>query len=717
MDELNKDLAEMNWETILKIDKEDPNFSYGVFEREINKIIDKHMPMKKLTKKEIKQQNKPWITKGIRISMKRRERLFNKYVRAKTKKVKDDYHKKYKDLRNQLVTLCRKSKVLYYQNFFSKNARNTWIGIKSIINISQSKNTKIDSLIVDRKMINNPKDIADNFNNYFSSIARKLQDNLHGGHDFKTFLSNRNDKSFFITPTDKYEISDMIKSLNSNKSTGPHSIPTNILKNIEKYVTEPLSRIINVSFSTGVYIESLKISKVVPIYKEKGDILECTNYRPISLLSNINKIIEKLMHKRLYSFLNVNKCIYELQFGFRKNHSTNHALIDLTEDIRGSLDNNMFAVGVFIDLQKAFDTVDHNILLSKLEHYGIRGISYNWFKSYLTNRKQYVLVNETKSKLLSVNFGVPQGSVLGPLLFLLYINDLNKAIKYSTTRHFADDTSLLIKKKSLKQLQKQLNIDLKSLYKWLNANKISLNVGKTELIIFRNIKKEIDYDLKIKINGKKLLPTTHVKYLGIYLDSHLKWNYHCEILAAKLSRMNGLLSKIRYYVTPNTLKEIYFAIFSSLMLYNAQIWGQYINKYVNRITKLQNKALRIINFAQYDSPKDTLYKNSNILKFSDNIKVLNILYVYDSLKRTLPNILNNNFHLQKNNHSYMTKGSIQSHVNLPKSYTESYGIRSINFQSARTWNDAMVNLSEYNVINRSSVYCRYMIMTNLINEY
>ena len=197
------------------------------------------------------------------------------------------------------------------------------------------------------------------------------------------------------------------------------------------------------SFETGIYIEKLKLSKIVPIYKEKGDKLLCKNYRPISLLSNINKIYEKLIHKRLYSFFEEQNIIFKNQFGFRKNHSTVHALIDLTEDIRKTIDSNKFACGIFVDLQKAFDTVDHNIILKKLEHYGIRGIANDWFKFYLSDRSQLVSILVYDSEIAASELGVPQGSVLGPLLFLIYINDLHNAITFSITRHFADDTNLL----------------------------------------------------------------------------------------------------------------------------------------------------------------------------------------------------------------------------------------------------------------------------------
>ena len=335
---------------------------------------------------------------------------------------------------------------------------------------------------------------------------------------------------------------------------------------IKDTIAEPLAEILNLSFTTGIYIDKLKISRVIPIYKEKGDKFLSENYRPISLLSNINKIYEKVMHNRLYSFLEEQGSIYENQFGFRKNHSTTHALIDLTENIRKAIDNNQFACGIFIDLQKAFDTVDHTILLKKLEHYGIRGVANDWFRSYLTNRKQYVSILGSESQPSIIEFGVPQGSVLGPLLFLLYINDLHKAIKYSKTRHFADDTNILIHNNSLKQVKKYLNLDLRQLCTWLKANKISLNRSKTELIIFRHPNKQINYDLKIKINGKHLQPTNSVKYLGIYLDPFLNWSVQTDSLSVKLSRATGMLSKIRHYVSKTKLRSIYYGIFSLMLL-------------------------------------------------------------------------------------------------------------------------------------------------------
>ena len=285
-----------------------------------------------------------------------------------------------------------------------------------------------------------------------------------------------------------------------------------------------------------------------------------------------------------------------------------------------------------------------------------------------------------------MKFGVPQGSVLGPLLFLIYINDLHTSIKYCTIRHFADDTNLLLHNKSLKQLKKQLNLDLCNICNWLKANKISLNASKTELLIFRHPNKKLNYDLKIKIDGKRLYPSKYVKYLGLFIDSHLNWRQHTNILAAKLSRAIGMLSKIRHYVPNNTLQTIYHSVFSPISIYGSQIWGQIQNKNINRIIKLQDKAIRIINFAHYRESTTRLYKKSNILKFNDNIKLLNFMYVHQSMNGYLPSALNNNFIYLHNLHGYNTRSSSQFQVKLPKINTQVYGYKNITYQSATTWN-------------------------------
>ena len=298
---------------------------------------------------------------------------------------------------------------------------------------------------------------------------------------------------------------ELISQLNPSKATGPNGIPTKILQLLKNEVCKPLSIIYNLSVMSRSHPQRLKFVNAIPIHK-KGSRILLSNYRPISLLSNLNKIFEKIIFKRLYSFLEKYECLYELQYGFRAKHSTTHALINITENIREALDSKKPVTSVFVDLQKAFDTVNHKILLSKLEYYGIRGSINAWFKSYLYKRRQKVTINGFESEIKLLNHGVPQGSVLGPLLFLLYINDLHKSIHNSKVYHFADDTNLLRISTSYKKLQKELNKDLKNLNQWLLANKISLNNTKTEIIHFHKINGHYPSNLKIKNEWEITLP-------------------------------------------------------------------------------------------------------------------------------------------------------------------------------------------------------------------
>ena len=421
------------------------------------------------------------------------------------------------------------------------------------------------------------------------------------------------------------------------------------------------------------------------------------------------------MFSRVYKFLDDFKCIYELQFGFRAKHSTNHALLDITENIKAALDKKMHACGIFVDLQKAFDTVNHKILIYKLSHYGIRGIANDWFSSYLSNRTQYVSILGFESKIMPISHGVPQGSVLGPLLFLIYINDLHNAIKYCKVYHFADDTNLLHIDKSLKKMQKQINMDLKSLYYWLLANKISLNCSKTELIFFHTPGATAP-DLRIKMNGIKIKPSSHIKYLGVYLDASLTGNHHCDLLVKKLKRANGMLSKARHYVPSGELLSIYYAIFSSHMVYGSQVWGQNINIFTEKVFKLQNRAMRIISFSDYKADADPLFKLNNVLKLTDLIALQNCIFVHDFLNKKLPICFNTYFQSVSEIHSINTKSSELGCLHVPYYATTKYGLNSFTRKCIDSWN-FFTKMFSLNLFNLTRSLLKHKISTYLIESY
>ena len=304
----------------------------------------------------------------------------------------------------------------------------------------------------------------------------------------------------------------------------------------------------------------------------------------------------------MYSFLTDNNLIYDRQFGFRSKHSTNHSLIN-------HMDRGYIAAGVFIDLQKAFDTVNHQILCDKLAYYGFRGKYLNLIKSFLNNRKQFVSMNGFESSKLNITCGVPQGSTLGPLLFLIYLNDLRFCLNKSSSNHFADDTYLIYASKKVKTLETDLDIDLKTTSEWLKANRLSLNIKKSQLIIFHSKSKKVDFtSFSIKLEGSKLKPSKYVKCSGIFIDEK------------QISRANGILAKLRYFATKKILILVYYAIYYSQLLYGCPVWSLTTVNNINTIRILQQKCIRIINHAPYNSRTNNLFEENKLLKLDDIIK-------------------------------------------------------------------------------------------------
>ena len=591
----------------------------------------------------------------------------------------------------------KKSKQNHYTKFFNNNLDNlksTWKGIKELINFGSTKTNPTIDLEINGEFETDTEVISNHFNDYFSTIAHKLSDKIKPSKlSFDHYLNNPNPNSFYIEPVTKEEILDYIKTtLKANKSTGPNSLPSSLLKTVSDIICGPLSNIINNSFSSGIFPDFFKLAKVIPIYK-KGLKLDCSNYRPISLLSNIGKIFEKVMNVKLTTFLNRFNCFYKYRFGFRNKHSTTHTLIEITENIREALDNGNYACGVFIDLQKAFDTVNHDILFRKLNYYGVRGIALEWFKSYLSNRMQMVYINNTFSNINNIDIGVPQGSILGPLLFLIYVNDLNTCIKYSNTYHFADDTNLQLITKSLNKLNRYMNHDLANLVQWLRANKISLNTKKTVLILFKtprtNFCKQnnlhLSKYLNFRISGQKLYPSKEINYLGIIIDENLSFKSHLNQLSIKLGRANGMLAKIRHYVNFETTINIYHAIFGCHLRYACQIWGQANKSPLDKIRSLQNKAMRLIHFQKQYFDPDILYLFSRVLKFSDMIHYLNCTFVWSFINSSLPNVFNEYF-THRSNNRYELRSNSDKNLSVPLKNTISYGIKSVTYQCILSWN-------------------------------
>ena len=418
---------------------------------------------------------------------------------------------------------------------------------------------------------------------------------------------NYNPSSFFFDPVTPEEIERDILLIPKNKTYGLYSCPIRILTDARCVISGPLSIIINISVQKGIFPSKLKKAKVVPVYKN-DDETEPGNYRPISLLSIFNRIFEKLMYHRLKSYLGSNDILFKSQYGFRENHSTQHAIIDIVNVIQNNMDQKLFTCGIFLDLKKTFDTVDHLILLQKLNHqlnhYGIRGIINAWFASYLLGRPQVTEVGFNLSTECMISCGVPQGSVLGPLLFLIYINDIhNSSVKLSFYL-FTDDTTLWYADTNLKSLEKTVNSELLKVSNWLNANKLTLNAKKSNYVIFRPYQRKLNYSVNIEmIDNCTQIPTTlqcedYVKYLGVLLDSNLSWKFQINNVALNISRTVGVVARLRHFVLRTTLLNIYQSLILPYLTYGLAAWGQAAKTYLQKILVLQKRVHRLMYFSE-----------------------------------------------------------------------------------------------------------------------
>jgi hypothetical protein len=372
-----------------------------------------------------------------------------------------------------------------------------------------------------------------------------------------------------------------------NSPPGPDGIPASVIKESLFCFAPTLSHIINLSLQQGVFPRELKEAKIIPLYKSGSKKLT-NNYRPISLLPVFSKIFEKVMAKRLMAFLTDNNALYKYQFGFRPKHTTSMAINLLVDKITQSLDANRSLVGVALDFRKAFDTVDHEILLRKLYAYGIRGNIQDWFSSYLLSRSHSVCIGETSSPLLRIQCGVPQGSILGPLLFLLYINDLPHSSELMPII-FADDTNVFCDGNTVQECMQTLNSELTKLSKWIRSNKLSLNVEKSHFIVFS---KSQVLDLpQPSIDGKEINRVNSLKFLGFIIDDKMTWGQHIRHIRGKVSRSIGLLARSRHLLNSATLKTLYYAFIYPYLSYCIDIWGQCNISLFQSVVRLQKKQL------------------------------------------------------------------------------------------------------------------------------
>ena len=377
-----------------------------------------------------------------------------------------------------------------------------------------------------------------------------------------------------------------------DKAVGHDKISSFFLKAAKEVITPYLTLFIEYMFTEGIFPRSCKIARIAPILIS-GAKDEAGNYRPISILTCFSKIIEKLIYVRFFNFFKKHDVVYAHQYAFQKNVSTANAILDVVTSTHENISDDFYTGLAMVDLKKAFDTMSHSTLMLKLNHYGIRGVASKLIYSYLQNRKQFVKINRSCSDKQIIDYGVPQGSSLGPLFFLVYVNDMSNALA-SKPILFADDTCLLVKASNLESLQTNLDIELQNLHEWCCINKLTINHSKTSvLIIPPKLGKNHPPYLSVNRNGSPIKVEHTLKYLGVIMDDKLTFGDHIKILVNKVARGVGILTKLKHFFPQNILLQLHYTLVHSQLLYGIIIWGNTFPTYMRKLTALQNRAVKI----------------------------------------------------------------------------------------------------------------------------
>ena len=548
----------------------------------IEKIYFRCCPIrkKKISRKRICS---PWITDSLLNSITRKHWLEKHSVNDPAMR---NYYNSYKFT---LRSAIDRAKTLYFEKKLSPttNLRQTWRAINALIRPKSSKNSI--ELLHEGSKISDPTEISNHFNNYFSSVAQNLAANIpQSDIDPLSFLDS-NQRSFGYLNCDCGEIVKLFKSL-KNKKTSVKDIPVIIYKSVADIIAPFLKDLINESVHSGIFPSILKIARVIPLHKD-GSKKQVNNYRPISILPVFSKIFEKVMKSRIISFFEKYDLFSPNQYGFRSKKSTTDAVLHFLDDIYTTFNDKKTLLAIYLDFSKAFDTIDHHLLCQKLNYYGIRGNINSWFKSYLSDRKQFVAIKNSNSVTKNLSLGVPQGSILGPLLFLIYINDMQKCTTLKMI-HYADDSTAVTSHNNLNHLCAYVNSELQKIDDWTRANKLSLNVNKTNFSLFTN--KRLNEIPNIIIRNHIIQRANTQKFLGIFVDERLSFKKHIDATSNKVSSGIGIIKKLKNFIAPSILLKIYNSIIYPHIIYGVEAWGSSSKVGRNRLNNLINKARRLI---------------------------------------------------------------------------------------------------------------------------
>lgn len=613
----------------------DPEFCINYLIDEISKLIQKNTRVYQSSRR--KRIIKPWLTPGLLRCIQNRDNLHLKQKQDPTNDTLKITYKRYRNYCNELLKSVKKTYDSDQVEKAGKDNKKMWEAVKAISNISNKSNSIPKELLT---LAPDPQDSLNLVNKYFTNVGKNLADKItknkqHNKTADKKIKNTLN--SLVLTETDEEEVNTVINGLKNECSVGWDGISNKIIKLCKPFLVPILTYIINLCFTRGIFPTALKKSVVVPIYKD-GD-RDCVgNYRPISLLPAFSKILEKIINNRLVNYLEKYNIFSKNQHGFRKGKSTTDAVQDLNEFLTQNLDAGQKCLGIFLDLAKAFDTVSVSILINKLQDIGVRGVQLQIFESYLSGRSQQVKIGTYLSDAMPITHGVPQGSILGPTLFLIYINDICLTeLTHGKLVAYADDTALVFAADSWREVFEAAQNGLNDITAMLNNNDLSLNTNKTKYICFSIRNTISSQNLKSNLiihkcaldsnscNCPHLENTTYLKYLGVIYDNNLSFKRHINSVTNRLRKLMVVFKKLRHCVKPKTLKTIYFALCQTVATYCILIWGGAPKTILKPLEVAQRGILKISKFKNILYPTKTLYQECEVLTIRQLFIVATIL--------------------------------------------------------------------------------------------
>ena len=628
------DISQQNWSIINNF--LDPNDMWAAWKNLFLECVDKHAPIRS---KRIRPNRSPWITPILKKRFRKRNVLKIKAIHSNNA---SDWSI-YKKFKNSVTDEIRKAKEIYYVNSLNDskgNPRDTWKIINNLMS-RRSINPSIKEIKVNGVSVHDREGLSSAFNDHFSSIGPKLANSIPKINHCNSFLDyiDETNARFELTTTNASVVQLMLSKLCKSKATGLDDISARFLRECCDLIAPSLSIIFNRSIVTGIFPDEWKLSKVFPLFKQ-GNRSDLDNYRPISVIPIVAKVFERIVYDQLYEYLIENNLLSSRQSGFRSLHSTVTALLEATDSWAYDIDAGNVNAVVFLDLKKAFDTVDHSILLSKMEKYGLSGSTLSWFQSYLNQRKQRCFVNGSLSSCCSLSCGIPQGTMLGPLLFILYINDLPNCLISSSSRMYADDTHITFASNNIKTIEENLNEDLSKVNEWLVSNKLTLNSSKTEFLLIGSRQRLATLTSPaITINGSRIKQVMSSKSLGVIIDQNMTWDAHISFICKKIASGIGALKRVRPFVPFETFLTIYDSLIRPHFEYCSVVWSSCNKNLSEKLQKLQNRAARIISHSSYDTNANLIFKRLGWLNLATQREIDKVTMVYKSLHGLVPNYL------------------------------------------------------------------------------